>query len=158
MIRMTFSAAGRCALFTTGLLLACSNTSESPSGSAEVPGRAGNPYELVVRAPEKAQVGQEATTEVVVTPGSGFKINVEYPAKLVLGTVPQGTKVAASTVTKGQMTVEKTRLVVPVRFTPEAPGELRFEGELRFSVCTEESCQMPREAVVWTTLAEAAGQ
>jgi len=147
-----------CAAAAMGLLLACSNTSESPSGSAEVPGRGGQPYELVVRAPEKAPVGQEASTEVVVTPGTGYKINIEYPAKLVLGTVPQGSKVASTTVTKGQMTVEKTRLVVPVRFTPETPGELRFEGELRFSVCTAESCQMPREPITWTTLAQAAGQ
>ncbi len=140
------------------LVLGCSNTSESPSGSGEVPGRTGDPYQLVVRAPEKAPVGQEATTEVIVTPGTGFKINLEYPAKLNLAKVPQGAKVAATKITKGQMTVEKTRLVVPIRFTPEKAGSLSFEGELRFSVCTEETCQMPREAITWTTTAEAAGQ
>lgn len=140
------------------LVLGCSNTSESPSGSGEVPGRTGDPYQLVVRAPEKAPVGQEATTEVVVTPGTGFKINLEYPAKLSISKVPQGAKVASTKMTKSQMTVEKTRLVVPIRFTPEAAGELAFEGELRFSVCTEETCQMPREAINWTTTAEAAGQ
>ena len=138
------------------VVIACSNTSESPGGAAEVPSQDREPYRLEIKAPAKAQVGQEARTEIVVTPGAGYKINVEYPAKLTLSKVPEGTKVASTTITKSKMNVEKTRLVVPVAFTPEGPGAKQFEGELRFSVCNPESCQMPRETVSWTTSAEVA--
>lgn len=138
--------------------LGCSTSSESPGSEAAVPGPAGNPFQVEVQAPEKAAVGAEATTKVVVTPRNGFKINVDYPAKLVLSDIPAGTKVAESTVTKGQMQVEKARLVVPVRFTSESPGEKLFNGELRFSVCNPQTCQMPREQVSWTTVIEAANQ
>jgi hypothetical protein len=140
-------------------VLGCSTTSSENAGStADVPEPSGDPYQLEVRAPATSKVGAEATTEVVVTPGTGYKINVDYPAKLLLQKVPEGTKVASQTVTKEQMQVDKARLVVPVRFTPEAPGEKQFEGELRFSVCTPQFCKMPTERVSWSTVVEAAGQ
>ena len=141
------------------LVWGCSTSSESPSGETEVPTQAqesdGPNYEIAIKAPSTSKVGQEARTEIVVTPKNGYKVNLEYPAKLRLSTVPEGTKVSQQ-ITKGQMNVEKTRLVVPVPFTAEAPGEKQFGGELRFSVCNPQSCQMPREQVTWTTVAEAA--
>jgi hypothetical protein len=147
------------ALLVASSLMGCSTTSgESTGSTADVPEPTGEPYRMEINAPAKTQVGVEATTEVIVTPGSGYKINVDYPVKLQIQTVPEGTKVAAQTVTKEQMQVEKTRLFVPVRFTADAPGEKRFEGELRFSVCTPQFCKMPSEHVSWTTVAEAAGQ
>lgn len=135
----------------------CSRSTDSPSTS---PGGEGagageeNPYAIEVRAPEKAAVGVEATAEIVVTPRSGYKINLEYPAKLVLSGVPAGTKVAAETVTKAMMSIEQKRLSVPIRFTAEGPGAKTFSGELRFSVCNPQTCQMPRETVSFTTVAE----
>lgn len=148
-------------LLVASSLLGCSTTSSTASteeagGAAAAP--AGEPYRMEVKAPATSKVGVEATTEVVVTPGAGYKINVDYPAKLLLQNVPEGTKVAAQTVTKEQMQVEKARLLVPVRFTSDSPGEKRFEGELRFSVCTPQFCKMPTERVSWSTTAEAAAQ
>jgi hypothetical protein len=151
-------------LLVASSLLGCSTTSSTASteeagGSATEPaGPAGETYRMEVKAPATSKVGVEATTEVVVTPGTGYKINVDYPAKLVLQNPPEGTKLAAQTVTKEQMQVDKTRLFVPVRFTAETPGEKRFEGELRFSVCTPQFCKMPSERVSWSTTAEAAAQ
>jgi len=116
----------------------------------------GDPYSFDVKAPAKSKVGEAATTELVVTPGAGWKINVDYPSKLTLSKVPDGAKVASATITKAGMQIDKTRLTVPVSFTSEAPGGKSFEGELRFSVCNEISCQMPREKVAWTTQVEAA--
>jgi hypothetical protein len=136
------------------LLWGCSTSSESPGGDTAVPAPGENPYVLEVRAPQKATVGQEA--EVIVTPRAPFKINVDYPAKLILGDLPAGVAVASQTITKADMNVEKTRLLVPVRFTADGPGEKALAGELRFSVCDETTCQMPREPVRWTTVAEAA--
>lgn len=149
-------------LLLASSLLGCSTTSSTASteeadGTAAAPeAPAGEPYRMEVKAPATSKVGVEATTEVVVTPGAGYKINVDYPAKLVLQPAPEGTKLAAQTVTKEQMQVDKTRLFVPVRFTADAPGEKRFEGELRFSVCTPQFCKMPSERVSWSTTAEAA--
>ena len=110
---------------------------------------------IEVRAPDKAPVGQESKAEVIVTPRNGYKINVEYPAKLLLKGIPAGTKVAER-ITKRQMSVSDKRLTVPVAFTPEGPGEKSFSGELRFSVCDKQSCQMPRETISWKTVAEGA--
>ena len=133
----------------------CSSSSESPSGTAEVPATNGQPYHVEVKAPASTPVGQPASTQVVVTPQQGFKINLEYPAKLTLGTVPAGANVSAKAITKAQMSVTKMRLTVPVSFTAAEPGPKHFEGELRFSVCNDQTCQMPRETVSWTTQAEA---
>ncbi len=136
----------------------CSTGSEAPGTETEVPVAGGDPYQLEVKAPATAKVGQEATTEVIVTPRNGFKINLEYPAKLVIKSVPEGAKVPVTTLRKGQMSMEKTRLSAPVRFTVDAPGEKTFEGEFRFGVCNDQGCQMPREKIRWTTVAEAAAQ
>lgn len=148
------------ATFTTlfALLAACSTSSESPSAEAEVPRPTGNPYQIEVESPAKAAVGQEAQTKITITPRNGFKINVDYPSKLVLGAAPEGTKLASSTITKGQMQVEKIHIVCPVGFSSESAGEKQFEGEFRFSVCNDQSCQMPRETVSWTTTFEAGAQ
>jgi hypothetical protein len=140
------------------LAIACSTSSESAGSTSDVPAPAGNPYELAVKAPATTKVGVETTTEIVVTPGGGYKINLDYPAKLSIISVPEGAKVAAQTVTKADMSVEVARLVVPVRFTVEAPGEKAFAARLRFSVCTPQFCKMPEEMVTWTTTAEAAPQ
>ena len=147
-----------CSIFTLvcvlALVAACSTSSGSPSGSSGVPGPTGNPYQIAIKAPEKATVGQEVETAITITPRNGFKINVEYPAKLTLEAVPAGTRVPSETVTKSAMSVEDARLTVPVRFTADAPGERRLGGELRFSICNPQTCQMPRETVSFTTLAE----
>ena len=136
------------------LAACCSRSSDSsetdPSGGAP----SGPNYAIEVRAPAKTAVGTEATAEVLVTPRNGFKMNLEYPSKLQLKTVPPGTKVAAERISKRQMSIDEKRLSVPVRFTPEGPGEKRFEGELRFSVCDAKTCVMPTEAVSFTTVAE----
>ena len=141
--------------FVTALALgaACCSTTGEPASTAGA-GASGPLYSIEVRAPEKVTVGQEATAEILVTPRGGFKINVEYPAKLTLEAVPAGTRVPSETVTKSAMSVEDARLTVPVRFTADAPGERRLGGELRFSICNPQTCQMPRETVSFTTLAE----
>jgi hypothetical protein len=143
---------------TLAVVAACCSTSREaapPPGAEVSPAgeQAGPNFAIEVAAPETVKVGQEALAKVVVTPRNGFKINLEYPSKLAWKAVPAGI-VAEATLTKEKMRATEKALTVPVAFTAEGPGEKRFEGELRFSVCNKQTCQMPREQVSFATTAE----
>lgn len=95
--------------------------------------------------------GTTATGQLVLTPKAPFKCNLEYPYKLKL-TAPGGVALEKAEVTKPDMSVDAKQVAIPVKYTvPEQQQEL--EGQLAFSVCTDDKCLIERVQLKMTTQA-----
>lgn len=108
---------------------------------------------LVIEPPADAKAGAEVAAKIVVTPGSGFHINKEFPTKLVL------TKVDGVTLAKEQLIAgghaggkgdadafDDNQLAFSVKLTPTA-GNHTINGVFKFAVCDKDSCLAKKEAI-----------
>lgn len=84
-----------------------------------------------------AEVGKPAQATVEVLPGSGLKINPDFPWKLVLDTPPEGLTLEGTTTTlpKSAMQLDAARARLPLTLTASQPGAYALEGSLNLSVC-----------------------
>jgi len=117
-------------------------------GDAEPEGS--RPYAVKVEAPSPGKTGEPLTARVRLEPRDGYKVNLEYPAKLeVMG--PMGAAPMRQTINSGQAaSLTEQELVMDASFTLGRGGEHRFSGKLNFSVCTETVCEVKSEDVSWT--------
>jgi hypothetical protein len=88
---------------------------------------------------------------VEVTPKDGFKINTEYPWQLHLEDAPAESKPSLSRDDAATFTESNARFVVDAAPFAERG---RVAAELRFSVCSDETCLMKTRQLEWQ-LAEA---
>lgn len=130
-----------CALLAT-LLLGAACEREAPPGADEGPAV----DEPTNEEPAQANRSWRIRTDVAegsltlrVEPGSGFKINEEFPWQLQVAERSLG---AADALRFDEDVVEMS-LAVP----EGASGAV--EGQLRFSVCNDTTCLTPRETVRW---------
>lgn len=104
---------------------------------------------LTVMPPATGVVGQELTATVKLEPKGGYKINMEYPHKLKV-TGPQGATPKEVTLRSKQAAVfSESALVFEPVFKIAIPGNHTFEGVLRFSLCTNELCEMKSRPLSW---------
>ncbi len=108
-------------------------------------------FEVKVESPKSGKVGEPVATRVGVEPRGEYKVNVEYPAKLVVK-APASAIPSEMTLTVKEAKKLTTALLLfePV-FKLSKPGEYAFEGDLRFSVCTKKQCEIKSEKVKWVT-------
>jgi hypothetical protein len=96
-------------------------------------------YALKVDAPP-AKKGQQAVAKIKITPGAGFHINKEYPTSLALHP-PAGVTVAKSKLgAKDAARWEEKGGEFDVSYTAKHPGKQVVTGELKFAVCSVNSC------------------
>lgn len=121
----------------------CSKVAD-PSGDGE------RPYAITVTPPAQASMGSPVSAKIRVEPRGGYKINLEYPAKLeVQG--PMGTAPMRQVINKGDaVTLNEKELVMAPAVTLGKGGEHRFSGKLSFSVCTDRVCEVKSEQLSWT--------
>ena len=130
------------------------------AGNAPPPGAADDQFKLkpeegklVIESPADAKAGAEAAAKIVVTPGSGFHINKEFPTKLVL------TKVDGVALAKEQLIAgghdggkgdadafDDNQLAFTVKLTPTA-GSHTISGTFKFAVCDKDSCLAKKETI-----------
>ena len=163
------------------LLAACSKsagTKEKPDETPDrvaVPGTKGAPTEGAVTGggdekrfrlqPEEgklaievpaAKAGTEAVAKIVVTPGSEYYVNTEFPTKLTLENA-EGVTVAKAELkaggqdnAKGDAEVfEKANLTFAVKLTPTKPGSTTINGTFKFAVCDKagSTCLAKKEPI-----------
>ena len=99
-------------------------------------------YAVTVTAP----AGAEAAIQL--SPRGGFKINKAYPTKIVL-TAGAGVTLNRTTLKKGDATtLDEKGAAFPVAYTcGEAGGQV--DATVKFSVCSEQTCEMVKEDVSW---------
>lgn len=114
---------------------------------ADAPGATDASFVLTVEAAEAVKPGQVAVSRLVVTPGPGYKLNHDFPTKLVLDPAPDGVSTESAV-----ESIDAKRLVVAVRTTSRRPTSYAVTGRLRFAVCTDRTCD-PKKPVISLTLA-----
>ena len=98
----------------------------------------------------KAKVGETATITVTVTAGRGYKANKEFPSK-IKNLSADGADLEATSVA-GQ--VRDNTINFSVKATPKSKGRHKVTGEIKFSVCTAESCTIKKVALDATVTGE----
>lgn len=131
----------------------------APAPKAAAPTAAGadtndSSFNLSVVAPTSAKAGTECVAHVVVTPGSGYHVNQEFPTKLVI-TPPDGVKVAKAEQHKEDAAAfGANKLQFDVAMTPDKPGTYKVAGTLKFAVCTESSCDPKKREIAFDVAAQ----
>src|SRR5690242_5365957 len=103
-------------------------------------------YNVKVEAPP-AQKAHKGTARIHITPGPGYHVNKEYPASAKV-VAPAGV-----TVDKDKLppsAVAETALDFEIPYTPNEAGKKTFTGELKFAVCSSNSCDPKKEALNFT--------
>ncbi len=132
-------------LLTIGSLVATGFA--APLALAEAPpAPADASYALKFEAPP-AKKGQHAVVKLHITPGAGFHMNKDFPTSLTL------TPPADVTVEKAKLTgadakkMDEHEEEFDIGVTPAAAGKKVVTGELRFAVCSANSCDPKRSKV-----------
>lgn len=87
----------------------------------------------------KAKVGEKGTITVTVKASGGFKCNPKYPHKIK---DISGSNVDAPSKVSGAVNGKSISYSIPA--TPTAAGSHAVTGEIRFSVCNDQECQMKK--------------
>jgi hypothetical protein len=104
-------------------------------------------YLLKVEAPP-AKKGQKSVAKIRITPGAGFHMNKEYPTSLVLSTVPAGVTVDKMKQTmKDAAKWEEAGGEFDVAYTAAAAGKQVVTGEIKFAVCSANTCDPKKSNV-----------
>lgn len=104
-------------------------------------------YVLKVEAPP-AKKGQKAVAKVKITPGAGYHMNKEYPTSLVLSAVPAGVMVDKMKQTmKDAAKWEEAGGEFDIAYTAAEPGKKTVSGEIKFAVCSANTCD-PKKSTV----------
>jgi hypothetical protein len=104
-------------------------------------------YLLKVEAPP-AKKGQKSVAKIRITPGAGFHMNKEYPTSLVLSTVPAGVTVDKMKQTmKDAAKWEEAGGEFDVAYTAAAAGKQIVSGEIKFAVCSANTCDPKKSNV-----------
>jgi len=103
-------------------------------------------YNVQIDAPV-AQKAHKGVAKIHITPGAGFHVNKEYPASMSV-VAPAGVTVdkAKAPPTK----VEEAAMDFEVAYTPSEAGKKTFTGELKFAVCSANSCDPKKQALNFT--------
>ena len=108
-------------------------------------------YVLTISAPRRARAGESVVTKIKVTPTAPYKINLEYPTWLSLnapeGVLPRTMAIKAD----GAARHSPSEILFEPRFTVHNGGGHRISGELRFSVCKDQLCDLEQVPVAWDT-------
>jgi hypothetical protein len=104
-------------------------------------------YKVSVEA-APAKKGQKAVAKVKITPGAGYHMNKEYPTSLVLNDVPTGVTVDKTKLTaKDAAKWEESGGEFDVGVTSAETGKKVVKGELKFAVCSTNTCDPKKSAV-----------
>jgi hypothetical protein len=106
-------------------------------------------YAVKVSAPA-ATHNQRTVAKIHIAPGAGYHVNKEYPTVINV-VAPAGVALEKARLTgKDAVRLEDAGADFEVAFTPSEPGKKSFTGELKFAVCSANSCDPKKEQLAFT--------
>ncbi|MCA9672681.1 MAG: hypothetical protein KC503_44105 [Myxococcales bacterium] len=126
----------------------------SGSGSAAP---ASKPYTLTVDAPAPGAVGAALVATVKLVPRGGYKVNLEYPTKLIVRAAAAA-KPEQTLTSKDAAEFSAKRALFKPGVTLSKAGKHAVKAELKFSVCTASLCELKRETLTWNAEAREGGK
>lgn len=118
-------------------------TPASAMPTAAAPPAATGHYRVDVSPPAGCSAGAPCEATLRVTALGAFKVNREYPHKLVLEPTATVALEGPGTFTS----TEKHTGTLVVRFTAPATGTAKLAGTFKLSVCTDEACHIEQAPV-----------
>ena len=103
-------------------------------------------FSVKIDAPA-AQKAKKGVAKIHITPGPGFHMNKEFPAAAKV-MAPAGVTVDKDKVPPSK--VEEAGMDFEVGYTANEAGKKTFTGELKFAVCSANSCDPKKEALNFT--------
>jgi hypothetical protein len=111
--------------------------------------RADTSFQVNVVAPPTANK-QRGVAKIHIAPGAGFHVNRDYPTSVSV-VAPTGVTVEkAKQTAKDAVALSETGADFDVAYTPSEAGKKTFTGELKFAVCSANSCDPKKEALHFT--------
>jgi hypothetical protein len=135
-------------------------TAEKEQGPAPEPkpepagGESDSSFQLTVEQPAAVAAGGEVTLRVRVTPGTGYKMNAEFPTKLTLEPTAGVTLGKSSLVLADAEKFDDHQLVFAVKATPVASGSYTVNGKIKFAVCTDATCDPKKRNLAFAVTAK----
>ena len=110
-------------------------------------------YKLAV-IPASAAAGAEAVAKVQVTPSQGWHVNMEFPTQLQIK-APDGVTLTKAVMEIGDAAkVNDNELTFDVKLTAAKAGTYKLDGEIKFAVCTPDSCDPKKRPIAFELVAQ----
>jgi hypothetical protein len=110
---------------------------------------ADNAFTVTVETPA-AKKAQKGTARIKIAPGAGFHMNKDYPTSVSV-VAPTGVTVEKPKQSKAEaVRFEETGAEFEVAYTASDAGKKTFSGELKFAVCSANSCDPKRAPLSFT--------
>ncbi len=107
------------------------------------------PFHVSIDTPT-AKKSERAVAKIHIKPGTGFHFNQEFPT-VVTVTAPAGVTVEHGKQTaKDAVKMGETGADFEVAFVAAEAGSKVFAGELKFAVCSTNTCDPKRESIHFT--------
>lgn len=110
-------------------------------------------FKLAVTAPAPGAAGAQSIARVLVTPGTGWKMNEEYPTKLTVQAPDGVTVVKAEQVLADAAAFDPHQLAFDVKLTAAKAGTYPVTGTLKFAVCTDATCDPKKQTIAFDVVA-----
>lgn len=118
-------------------------------GEAATEGAAANDtsFKLTTEQAQPTTPGGETVARVVINPGSGYKVNKDFPTKLTLEP-PAGVTLSKTVFEPADAEkFDDHELAFAVKMTAQGAGEFTIPGTFKFAVCTETTCDPKKQKV-----------
>lgn len=104
-------------------------------------------FKLTTQQAAPTTPGGETVARVVVNPGSGYKVNKDFPTKLTLEP-PAGVTLSKTVLEPADAEkFDDHELAFAVKMTAQGAGEYTIPGTFKFAVCTETTCDPKKQKV-----------
>jgi hypothetical protein len=125
-----------------------------PTGDGGAAKGADTSFKVAVAAPAGATAGAESVAKISVTPGPGWKMNLEYPTKLKV-TAPEGVATPKAVLEVADVAkLDEGELAFDVKLTAAKAGTYKVDGEIKFAVCTPDTCDPKKQTVAFELVAK----
>jgi hypothetical protein len=110
-------------------------------------GKEDTSFKLATEQAAPASAGTESVARLVVHPGPGYKMNLEFPTKLTLEP-PAGVTLAKTVLEPADAeSFSEKGLAFAVKMSATSAGDYTIPATLKFAVCTEATCDPKKQKV-----------
>jgi hypothetical protein len=103
-------------------------------------------FKLAV-TPAAGPAGSPSVARISVTPSTGWHMNKEYPTKLEL-TAPDGVTLEKAVLEQADIAkLDDNELSFDVKLVATKAGTYKVDGELKFAVCTPDTCDPKKQTI-----------
>lgn len=104
-------------------------------------------YKLAVTTPPVGPAGADAIAHITVTPGQGWHVNKDFPTSLQLK-APDGLTLTKASMEAGDAAkLDDNELAFDIKMKAAKAGTYSIDGEIKFAVCTPETCDPKKQPV-----------